>query len=387
VADSGGQITTARASVTAARHWAAWAYGRWRDQREAARPADVLPVPELRRLGLSGLLFRALRDADDARADNFKAEYRHAATANLIRLSHADAFCRALETAGIVPVLIKGASFLARVPDDLGVRAMADVDVLVAAADCARAAEQLRASGYHLHGDYGDRIRRTVPALDYIKDGGPCAVEIDLHRGLAQAPMLPDLPSAVLANHQVCGTWRVPAPPEAFCITAVHRARHGYVWSGLDLVDLKWTADGADDQTWNAIVRAAECHGVAGAAYAAFRQAIWWLGEREADAARLAELGRLVSPLRRYALERMAEPAAVLEANPMWARPLMRMLVVHPCSISSPWRSVAAAAVHLPRRAMDDWDRSRGAGLGERLGHIARLASRGSRDIRRVQQG
>lgn len=381
VAESSGQNTTTEdAALGSARRWATFAYDRWCGRETCIPPAGAPPATELRLLGMSGFVFRALRRADDPRAEAFKADYRHASTANLIRLSHAEAFCGRLERQGIAPVALKGAAFLARFPDDLGVRSMADVDLLVSPADFSTAVASLVSDGYRLHADVGERVRRTLPALDFINDAGPSTVEIDLHRGIAQAPMLPDLTSAILANHVLCGAWRVPGAPEAFCITAIHRARHGFAWRGLDLVDLKQLADAADDAAWQDIVDATVRHRVTGAAYASFRQALWWLGESAQDSTRLALLRRALSRPVSAMLDRLARPNSVLQVNPVSARPLVRTLVVYPCTTGSLWRPLAAAAVHLPRRAMDDWDRTRGDTLPARVAHLARLAVRGSLD-------
>ena len=105
---------------------------------------------------------------------------------------------RQLNTAGIVPVLLKGAKHLVTtIYADPGVRIMSDIDLLVSRADITPAYSTLQQLGYRpiedVHGDYHDEHHHCAPLF---RHGDYASVEI--HRNLAEEPYETILPTAMV---------------------------------------------------------------------------------------------------------------------------------------------------------------------------------------------
>lgn len=104
---------------------------------------------------------------------------------------------RQLNTAGIVPVLLKGGKHLVTtIYADPGVRIMSDIDLLVSRADITSAHNALQQLGYQpiedVHGDYHDEFHHCTPLF---RPGDYGTLEI--HRSLAENPYEAILPTAV----------------------------------------------------------------------------------------------------------------------------------------------------------------------------------------------
>ena len=187
--------TTARESLEAAvanaRCWSSLAFSRWHG-RESASPDAPPPETLIRTAGLAPFLYRTLANDDTAIARAFAADYRHAATANLIRLAHGARVRDDLEGAGLSPILLKGGAFLVRLgPDDVGIRPMADLDLLVDADRFRDAEACLRAAGFEAASDRSRVSAVTAPGRSFIRRQPPLDLEIDLHRALAPWPLFP----------------------------------------------------------------------------------------------------------------------------------------------------------------------------------------------------
>ena len=137
---------------------------------------------------------------------------------------------RQLNSAGIVPVLLKGAKHL--VTDmyrDPGIRIMSDIDLLVRRAEIPPAHEALQALGYRpledIHDDYHDEHHHCAPLY---REGDYGTLE--LHRGLAEKPfdrLLPlETALAALDPLEIEGA-RMTA------LSATHRLLHNLVHSQL----------------------------------------------------------------------------------------------------------------------------------------------------------
>jgi hypothetical protein len=335
----------------------------------------------MRRLLLGPLLHGGLAALGDERAAWFRDDFRHALTSNRFRLARAAAARDALEQAGIDLVLLKGGAFVLRFgAAHAGIRPMSDLDVLVGRGQFHEAARVLASIGY-VRAPAAIRLSaRAAPAHSFVRTYGAAQVEIDVHRALAQWPLARELTGAIVESAQRVDGWRVPALAPAFCFTAFHRARHGYLWSGLDLLDLKCSADALDDAGWSLVLETAGRCGLEAAAYAAYRQAAWWFGPDEADGRRLAQLRSRLGALSRQLIERMAPLAGPYTAEAVWNRPLVRNLVVMPCATGTPMRALVAAVSFLPLRLADEAfraspgpDNARGR-LRRLLTHIVRGA-------------
>jgi putative nucleotidyltransferase-like protein len=345
-------------SVDIARSWATAAYRSFAGN-PGPLPDAPLPAPLLTRLGLGPLLYRALLAEDDERADRFLAEYRHATTANLLRMAHARRLRDRLEAAGIPGVLLKGAAVLVRFGGDPGLRPMADVDLLVADGDMARAITILRAAGLVERSRY-PRSGARSHAISLVGVAGPLELDVDLHRGLAPWPVATGLTRAVLTRHDRVDGWRLAQPVDAISATAVHRAGQGFTGSCLELVDLRRLTGLLDDEGWRALGRTSARLGALGAVYASLRQAAWWLGPDTAGAAAgLAELGRRLRPARRTVLHWLAPADAPARPRPLLTGPLGRSLLVLPCATGQGAQALVAAARLLPFRVVDEWQRHR----------------------------
>ena len=372
---------------TSVREWATFAYRTWTGV-PAPYPRIEMPADDLGRAVLGPLMYRALSRLGDERASTFVAAYRRAMTANRFRLTHAGPLRDALERAGLQVILIKGGAFLQRFAGaDLGIRPMSDLDLLVGAGEFDEAVRVMRGLGY-TPTDVVPVSHRVAPARSFVQEQPAARLDFDVHRALAQWPLALPLLRDVRRRTERVNDWTLPALPLAFCVTALHRARHGFQLSWRDLLDLKRTSDALDDEAWGEMIETAARSRVTGAAYASFRQAVWWFGAAERDHDRLARIALRISASRRRWLERMAPLEDRLGAGPVWNRPLVRNLVVTPSATGSLARSFVASIGFLPLRVADEWVKAsrRGGGPLARLHHLSRFIVRGA-EPRQAPQG
>jgi len=355
---------TAPRTLESARQWYAFAFQAW--QSPGTRPPDSpLDAGVVRRLGIAPLLYRALHAARDDRAARFVVEYRHTATVNLIRLTQSARVRDALEAQGITPILIKGGAFLLRFcSDTLGVRPMSDLDVLVAPERYEAARAVMLDCGFQPAPGTTSFAAPLKHAVSFVSTAGPTPLDIDLHRDVAQWPVAAGLAPRMVADHERIQSWRIPRLADAFCLTALHRARHGFGWSALDLVEIKRTAQALTDDEWLEVVDRSARLRFAGAVWVSYRQAVWWLGAEPPDEARLAQIAERIGSATRHLLERMAPPEEALEPDARWRRPLIRNFVVGPCAMTTPARAIAGAALFFPLRAAEEWTHAGQQGLG-----------------------
>lgn len=347
------------------RAWARFAYQGWRDPSLAA-PVEPLPALDMRRLGLAPLLHHVLHRRGDARASQFAAEHRQAAENNLRALARVARVRDLLEAHGISPVLIKGGAFLVRyAAGNVGIRAMGDLDLLVARERFDDAFRLLEADGWQRANPELKYSSRVAPAIGLTDRA--TGVHLDLHRELAQWPLLRSLPDGVRARSEVVGGWRVPSAMDMVLVAAVHRARHGFLLGLRDLVDLQCALD---ERGHRPLVGTARETGLAGCAYAAARQAGWWFAEGiQTGSDNVDALSSRLSAMRRYVLRRIAAVERPFAPAPFWQSPMARNLIVFPVVFGAPTRSLAAAAIFLPRRALEratlaGADAGRGQGAG-----------------------
>jgi hypothetical protein len=88
----------------------------------------------------------------------------------------------ALRRAGIDTITLKGIMLAQTVYREVGLRPMADIDLLVRSADPARALEVLRACGYETRGDASERLAAPRGFAELVRGG----TRIDLHWHLAR---------------------------------------------------------------------------------------------------------------------------------------------------------------------------------------------------------
>jgi hypothetical protein len=355
--------------VRAARVWAACAF-RGLAGEPAPLPDAPLPVARLSGLGLGPLLYRALSLAGDERASLFVAEFRHATTANLLRMGHARRLADRLAAEGVGAVLLKGAATLVRFGGEPGVRPMADLDLLVAPADVPRASAVLRAGGLTERDRYPSSGGRSH-SMSFVGQAGPLAFDVDLHRGVAPWPVAAALARAILASPDEVSGWRIPGIVDAVCVAALHRASQGFVGGCLDLVDLRRLTGLLDEDGWARLLATSRRFGIEGAVYASLRQASWWLGAGSPVAVGgLAALGGALGAARRALLHGLAPVDAPIRSRPVLNGPLGRNLLVVP-SATRGLPALVAAARLMPFRVADEWRRHRaGDGVGRATGRV-----------------
>ncbi len=335
--------------------WTRFVARGWRDPSVAAPGCD-LPAADLVRLGIGPLAYRVLRDRGDARALQFEPHHRRASLQNLATVARVAPARELLGSRGITPVLIKGGAFLLRhSPSDLGVRAMADFDLLVGPERFDEAFAVLTEAGWRRASPELKYSSRVSPAVTlFSADAHGATVQIDLHRHLAQWPLLKELPAVVIAHAEEQGGWVLPSARHAALIVALHRARHAFANDGRDLLDLAVSTSGIDDSGWAAVLDEARALGVTGALCGAMGQAAWWFGgDGDPLACRSLALRARLGHVRVALLDRMAAPACALTQTSPWSGPVGRNFGVFPAAFDAPLRSLVAAAVFLPRRVME----------------------------------
>jgi hypothetical protein len=352
-------------SLESARAWASFSCGRWTGAAPPPPRHDLPDDATIRRLRFGPFLYYALHLTGDSRSGRFAAEYRHTATANLILLSQAARIRDAMAARGLTPVLLKGGAFLLRYSrEHLGLRPMADLDLLVPPAQYAPAAGVLEACGFRLMGGASRASDRASHAESFVSTSAPMPVEIDLHRGLAHWPIATGLTQRILSTTDRVDSWRVPQIADAICLSALHRARHGYSWALVDLFEIKRIVGGLDPAGWRDLLDRASADHLTGAVWASYRQALWWLGADAGDDERLALLAGRLGTTRRRVLDRIAAPERVVVSDSRWTGPLLRNLIVYPLAMTTPARAFAAAAMFLPLRAVEEWTAATRDGLG-----------------------
>jgi hypothetical protein len=151
----------------------------WQSLIDLASGQDVLP-PLIRALTVRGLLLPLPRSAgiDDHGHVTARLEtiYRQHLARRQAERGQVERVLSALNGAGIVPLILKGARYL-MVPVSWWseARAMRDIDILVRPADSARAIAVLKAAGYH--DDCGEAANsHHLPAMSCT--GEPVALEV-----------------------------------------------------------------------------------------------------------------------------------------------------------------------------------------------------------------
>jgi hypothetical protein len=163
---------------------------------------------------------------------------------------------RLLNEAGIEPVLLKGAAYLADgVYSDFGSRYLIDLDLLVPKAHAENAFQRLIENGYtHDETDYFGRFRHHDPPLRRA------SVPIELHRELGLGPCQSILPAQCVIESSVPVEVeglrvRIPSPAHLVTHLVMHsQIQHPYnqrIWpplrAVLDLVRLQCRYAGAID--------------------------------------------------------------------------------------------------------------------------------------------
>jgi len=188
--------------------------------------------------GMGGLLHQALQAArvviPASAARQLEADREHVAAANRQRLERVLPITDAFASTDIDCRCLKGAALLATLYDDISLRPMTDVDLLIRPGDAARAERILLQNGWRPGADLvrPDFYPRFHYEREYIPVEGPPA-RIDLHvrpfRPLRYAATVPDTAFWSRPQRAALGgvTITIPDPEAMFIHLAVHAACHG----------------------------------------------------------------------------------------------------------------------------------------------------------------
>lgn len=189
-----------------------------------------------------GLLARRLAviAPDDPHLRTLRAAARRTSAQNLVNLAAIDSVVSMFDDAGIEFVVLKGVALLLSVFDNLSLRPIADLDLVVRPEQHRRAIDLLGAAGW-----IADRDHLGNHAVGMF--GPPIAV--DLHRSVSQELVSPMVSEngwgtfAVVESQGALPSGRhVPilAPTDAL----VHTILHGLQWNGP--IVLRWVTDAAE---------------------------------------------------------------------------------------------------------------------------------------------
>jgi hypothetical protein len=209
---------------------AAPAWQRWKD-----RGLELQTVTDEGSMRLFPLLW-ANRDAAGIGPEDhklLKGIYRHTIAYNAPVISNAINAANALTDAGVPVLFFKGAAILALAGDKLGLRRMADVDLLVPESDSQRAVTALLNAGYRSP----MQANAPVGAVHAWAYRGPHGHEVDLHFWAYKAAgddsgMFETAVHAVLLRQPVL----IPSPSD--CL--VNTVANGFRVSGSPV---RWIAD------------------------------------------------------------------------------------------------------------------------------------------------
>jgi hypothetical protein len=265
----------------------------------------------LRRAAAEGRLSGESREA-------LRAAYFRTCLVTSARLERLVPVERALASAGIAHVRLKGAALVGDIYDDPGLRPMCDVDLLVGNADVRRAAEALGALGYRPADpselEPGSRAARRTYHVQLVRDA-PGGDLLELHWDMTQREgLLQHIGLDVVGI--LAGRRGVrPAPEDELLLLAVHLGRHylrGLMW----LADIAlYIARYGDSMRWERLVSRAREAGAASLLYAVLAASGHVFGPRgEAPAA--ARDALRPGLLRRLVLDALVSPRHLLGTAP-----------------------------------------------------------------------
>lgn len=335
--------------------WTRFAAAGWTDPT-ALPPVGDAPTVELHAIGVGPWCFKLLHDRRDVRAKGFEAIYRATGRTNLALLAGGSRARDVLASQGVPAVLVKGGAFLVRhSPTDVGVRTMGDVDLVVGPAKFGEARRALVREGWREAISERAWSNTSALAVALAPAGSPEGVmPLDLHRHLAQWPLLRTMPARLIADARSSGGWLVASPRHSVLLIAVHRARHAFAIDGRDLLEAALLAGAMNEADWNDVLAEARHLGITAALYGTLQQAAWWFDAEHGALHARAEALRSGLGARAAVVDRFAAPRLVGAKTSRWSGPLGRNFVVFPIAFQAPLASLCAAASYLPLRVADE---------------------------------
>ena len=243
--------------------------------RLEALPAGLRRRPEVQALRYAVAL------ADGDKGAPGRSRYLGALASNLARLGQLETFLAAGHAAGLKLMPVKGALLVSTHYGDPGARPMADLDVVCAPDELARAVEVGQALGLKLVEPEAFRRARGATHDVKLTAGG---VIIELHHRLWHELRIARDVTPLLARARpvALGATRAWAPDDAdhLYLVCVHAATHGFLGNALWLTDAALLCAGAAEPLWPralALAVAAHARVALAAARDQLRLAMPWL--------------------------------------------------------------------------------------------------------------
>ena len=179
---------------------------------------------------------------DDPMMSRFRGIARHAWFSTQFLISTCSPLFKAFDQAGIPLVLLKGMALVACLPEQLPLRGMTDIDLLILPADADAAIDLLVADGWRPHYGSPGFVKHEVVGKDksylFYRD---FHLSLDLHWFALENNRWPEADKALwshLVLVQIGGT-QCHAP--GFEDQVLHACVHGAPWNGV--ATLRWAAD------------------------------------------------------------------------------------------------------------------------------------------------
>jgi len=165
----------------------------------ASFPASLSPsdwerfIQRARRHGLAGLIYWEWKahppaDCPDWVLEKLKRQYIHTLVRNRILQGELERILPALQQAEVEVILLKGALFCTELYEDLGLRPMSDLDILVRTEQIGQAVRAISALGYESVGVFLNKEQQQWSTHDvHLHQKGESGVDVEVHWSLASA--------------------------------------------------------------------------------------------------------------------------------------------------------------------------------------------------------
>lgn len=209
-------------------------YARWRESIDF----DNLDGGSFRLLPMLYKRLEGLAERDEL-FGRIKGVYRYTLFKNSLVMSRFDAICRAMTRAGSRVMLLKGGALLLRYYDDIGLRAMNDIDIMLEGGSIGPCLDTLHAQGWRSSLPIGmDRALELYNSAPMLSDQG---FELDLHRRImteygGRVDQAQLWKSSLLVERRGVPV-RILGPEDQI----MHTCAHGVKWNALP--PIRWIPD------------------------------------------------------------------------------------------------------------------------------------------------
>jgi hypothetical protein len=238
---------------------AAAAWEEWR----ARVDIDGVDAGSYRLLPLLYANLRSLGAASEPLVEKLKGIYRHTWYKNNLLLHRTAGLLRRFSETGLEVLVLKGAALLALYYDDLGLRPMTDIDILVREERAGLAASLLQGLGWRPERNF-ETQRRSRHNVLFLDDNGQ---QLDLHWHLLRECRYPGADREFWDNAVRVRIGGVESRTLGPADQLLHTCVHGYQWNNLP--PMRWVADAltiiegsAGDLDWRYLVEQVRTRGL-----------------------------------------------------------------------------------------------------------------------------